>query len=279
MDRLIVSPSQRDDEEGRKSRAFQTRLIGYISADSCWDLGRTADNWERPVWISYTGTEAECRAFTANLRTGRKVRRTEWVSEHRSNDREQIEIPRSSGFRWISRPGPNGTAVVTAYHPGLCRLEPLMPDDDSISFVCPVPVWWVDAQVERAREILGPESDARNAAVAGMATAFLDRRSPLPIIADLGFHVQLVAAALEESILLEHQRVVPKLRPDEIPGIERVIACCCSHERFRAFLEEQTAKHYAGSIKEIRYTAPVPGPVEIPKVLEMPNEAGQMRLF
>lgn len=276
MDRLVVCPSQRDDEEGRKSRAFSTRLIGYISADSLWDFGRSADGWERPAWIAYTGTEQEVRAFTANLRTGRKVRRTEWISEYRSNEKEQIETPKSAGFRWLSTPGPGGTAVVTAYHPGLCRLDPLMPDDDGINFVCPVPTWWVDAQVERAREILPEDEDPRGAAVAGMAAAFLDRRSPLPIIADLGFHVQLVAAALEEGVLLEHKRVVPKLRPDKIPGIERVIACCCSHDRFRAFLEEQTALYYQDSIKEIRYTAPV---VEIPRVLEMPAEPEQMRLF
>ena len=96
MDRLRICPKRSDWGEERASRAFSVRLVGYLSADPIWDLGRSAYDFERPLWIAWAGTEQECRAFSANVRTGRRFRRHQ-VTGKRELERENLEIPKSAG--------------------------------------------------------------------------------------------------------------------------------------------------------------------------------------
>ena len=55
-----------------KSRRFQASLLTYLTCDPLWDLGH-AGKALRPIWITYVASHEMARAFTANLRGGRKA--------------------------------------------------------------------------------------------------------------------------------------------------------------------------------------------------------------
>lgn len=269
MDRLEVEPAKGQ----KKSRAFSVALIGRVSANALWEMGRNG-SCERPVLMMYAGTEQECRAFTANLRTGRRV-------IHRSEKGRQeavIEIPKSSGMRWSSRKVAAGT-VVTVYLPELWALDPITQDTETLRLLVAVPTWWVDAQEPRIRELLGGESDeaVREAAVAGLVAAHVDRRCPLPIVHDLGFHRQLYRAGVEagafRTVTSGRDFLAPKAKPWPMAGIETVISARVKQEEFAELLRQETATYYEDQIQ------PLPAlPIE-PEVLPMREIAEQLQLF
>lgn len=282
MDELRICPKRTDSGEERKSRAFSVRLIGWYEADPIWDLGRSADRVTRPLWISWCGTEQEVKAFSANVRTGRKIQR--WTG---SRQQEQIDVPKSARFKYVQSLGPGGTSVMTVYHPGLLHLDPVETGEE-ITFLSLVPTWWVDEQAPAACDSLGcSEESGREAVIAALVIAYLDRRSPLPIIDDLGFHVRLFRAALEQRCLLERtpeQRYsIPKSEPKTVPGIERAVACRATFDAFGELLREQTALHFGDRVAEIRprvepaIAAPIePAPDELSVPIPDPT---QLRLF
>jgi hypothetical protein len=165
----------------RKGREFRVTLLGYLEAP--WELSR-AERVTRPVWIAYAGPDQACRAFTANFRAGRKA-------ECFGTD---LQVPKSAPHRWVHHR--HGDATVTvAYLPELFHLDPAVPPD-RIEFLFMPPAWWLERQAELLRPELG--GDAFDAARAALFVAFLDRRTSLPVVHDLRFHLQLYRAALEK---------------------------------------------------------------------------------
>ncbi len=242
MDELIVCPKEGE----RVSRAFSVRLVGYVTADPMWELGRSGAKARRPVWLSYMGTEAQVRAFTANARKGRRLQRV----EGRFNDHETLEVPKSARFRCeVQRIGES--SVATLYHPELCSIEPMVPDAQRIDFLSVIPAKWVDRQVDAAHAVgTVPPEDVRDAIVAARAAACLDRRCPLPIVGDLAFHLRLYRAGLEVGLFREEARTsygMPQIVPDAIPAVERVVACCATQEAFAELLKRETAAYFGGS--------------------------------
>ena len=139
--------------------------------------------------MAYAGTDQGSRAFSANLRGGRPA-----VAAG-SSLTTRFEVPRSAGFRFdkFTREGATLTLV---YLPPVFSFQPATTDAEDIAFLCLPPTWWVDEQAKAIRQTWG--EDAREAAIAAYFVAYLDQRSPLPIANDLGFHLKLYRAALEE---------------------------------------------------------------------------------
>jgi len=169
-------------DPARKTRVFETRLLGYLAADSLWEAPRAGDLL-RPVWLAYLGTERETHPFTANLRGGARARAAG----------DTFQIPKRAPYRWSTQKVPGGLVTV-AYLPELFHLEPALPFADDVRFILAPPRWWVDEQAAQ----LAPEfgEDAPDVARAALFCAFLDRRTALPLVHDLRFHLQLYRAAL-----------------------------------------------------------------------------------
>lgn len=181
----ILRIARQDGRVEAKSRSFSARLLGYLTADSMWE-GGCSSSPRRPVWLSYFGTDQEVRAVTANLRGGRTAEAGSLV----------FEVPRRAGYRWVSQPVAGGV-VMTAYLPALFDLEPVTPFVEDVRFVLAPPRWWLDEQAAALASDFGP--DARDAARAALFTAYLDRRTDLPLLADLRFQLRLYRAALGEE--------------------------------------------------------------------------------
>lgn len=222
-----------------KSRAFSVHLLGYVRADALWE-GTVAERSFRPAWLGFVGTEAASRAFTANLRGGRVA----------VGDGDRFQLPRKARYRWLSQRGPEGTVTV-AYLPELFDLEPVGPEAD-IRFVFAPPVRWVAA---RAAE-LAPEfgDEATDVARAALFAAYLDRRTHLPVVADLRFQLHLYRAALAEDWVHESGGY----RCDESPlhvrrfapcGLEEPRACLATATEFETFLVRETHRFYEEEIR------------------------------
>ena len=92
----------------------------------------------------------------------------------------------------------------------------------------------------------GPEfgDEATDTARAALFCAYLDRRTPLPLIHDLRFHLQVYRAALETSWIypLSESRVeVLRGRGAEAAGLTSPLACSVTQQALSAFLIEQTS--------------------------------------
>ena len=214
-----------------KGRQFTVTLLGYLCADSMWDLGR--GKTKRPVWIAYTGADQACRAFTANFRGGRKAKA--------SGDR--FEIPKSAPHRWsVERQGE--TAVTVAYLPEIFELEPAV-HPNSVAFAFMPPRWWLDQQAETLRGEFS--TDSLDVARAALFAAFLDRRSPLPIVHDLRFQLELYRAALEEP----WTRTPPAYSHEGLDacGLDSPLFCHVSHKTFEEFLKGRANTFFAEEIR------------------------------
>lgn len=246
----------------RKGRAFSTRLLGYIAADSLWDSGATHEV-TRPVWLAYFGTDQETRAFTANLRCGRKA----------SADNQTFQLPKKSPHRWLAQKVPGGV-VMTAYLSDLFHLEPALPPED-IRFLFAPPRWWIEAQARELAAEFGQE--APDAARAALFAAFLDRRTHLPLLSDLGFHLRLFRAALETDWLSRpaaSRRERTGFHAAGLPacGLDEPLACSVDPEAFAEFLTEQTTRYHKEVLRHgpSRIAGPrrlLPYPVEPPRQL------------
>jgi len=274
--RLKIEPTS-----GRRGRTFSVALLNYITADCLWPLGASSPDREvhRPVYLSYAGTDQEVTAFTANLRSGRKAM---VYSEYDHCTMYSLEVPRSAGFKFVRQQLSDGALAMTVYLPELWRIEPeVLPD--KISFLFAPPCWWLDLQAPRLKLEHGSGPNAqRQAAIASYFAAFLDRRSPLPIINETAFHQRLWRAAREEDWLIEphgYQGNRGKLYvyPDrvnkertQLAGLELVRLVHVEHSAFAAFLGRQVELY-----RKERPVATVPAV----KKLHAANRAFQLGLF
>ncbi|HXU46618.1 MAG TPA: hypothetical protein VN783_13915 [Thermoanaerobaculia bacterium] len=175
----------------RKGREFSVYLLAYTVAE------RGPSREIRPGWIGLFGSEAETRAVVSNLRAGRVA----------GAGGETFSLPQRWPLRWTSQPVPGGLVTV-AYLPSLFHLEPTGPPlGSSVRFDFAPPLWWIEAQADGLRADFG--DDAPDAARAALFAAFLDRRSPLPLLADLRFQLALFRALRDVDELLLDLSDVP----------------------------------------------------------------------
>lgn len=230
---IEITTSKKTRRRPRKTRTFSARLLGCLTADGLWELGPEGGDVRRPVWLAYFATVGAAKPFTANLRAGRRAS---------IDDRVRIEVPRSSEHRWTTQPVPGGVVTV-AYLPELFHLEPPVPFTDDVRFVMAPSRRWVDEQARALEEELG--DDARDAARAALFAAYVDRRTALPLLRDLRFHLQLYRAAIDEPWITD------PLEPYSAPPcdldacrLDPPLACGVGRERFEAFLTEQTTRFH-----------------------------------
>lgn len=184
--RLSIAPKGH-----RKGRSFSVRLMHLVTANRAWDKAAGSDDL-RPVYAAWAGSVAECNAFTANARSGRAI---EAHTKH--GHREcRVEFLKSGGYRYRTQRLAGDLAVVTAYLPALFELDPgFLPD--RVRFVFAPPSWWVAEQAER---LVALDVDERaEGAAAALFAAYLDRRTPLPLVTSPRFQLRLFRAAREEG--------------------------------------------------------------------------------
>ncbi len=241
MDFSTLTITHERKSKGRvvKSRRFCATLLTYLTADRLWALGQ-AGQAMRPVWITYAASHEMGRAFTANLRGSRKVK----IGSGRAE--EVLELPRSARHRWISQRTGGGATVTTAYLTEIFELDPGVPTE-RIAFVLMPPRQWLECQAEA----LEPEfrDGAMDVARAALFAAFLDRRSPLPLVHDLRFQLQLYRAALEApwtqgSRTLRHGEGDLWATSPSACGLDAPRLVDVSHPDFEAFLKAQTAQYF-----------------------------------
>jgi len=256
--RLTIEISSRS--RARKTRTFRARLLGHLVADALWELGETRDATVRPVWLAYFATTGAARPFGANLRAGRRAR----IGEHGP----RIQLPKSSGHRWTTQAVPGGLITV-AHLPELFHLDPPVPYAEDVRFVmAPARSW-----VERQAKLLEPEfgAEAAEAARAALFVAYLDRRTPLPLLRDLRFHLELYRAALEEpwtsAPVEEGSAEAARLAAC---GLDAPLACSVAPEPLGEVLTAETERFLrlhppalspppAAPLLEIAEAAPLPG--------------------
>lgn len=154
-----------------------------------WDGSDGAGYHEiRPALVAYCGTHEEARAFTANFRNGRPATL--------DDSYKTLKLPKSSGHRWIHQRFDQHTTITIAYRAELFDLDPGASATGEIKFVFMPPDWWVNQQGQKLSEEFG--TDAFQAAEAALFAAYLDRRTPYPLLNDLRFSLRLYRAALEE---------------------------------------------------------------------------------
>jgi hypothetical protein len=236
---LTVAEDTNPPKAKKKGRAFSAYLLGYFAANPLWDCPRSGSS-VRPIWLTYYSSDQESRAFTANLRAGRRV----------STGRQSFEIPRAHPYRWLVQKVPGGTITV-AYLPELFHLEP-GPKTDPVQFLFAPPRWWAEEQAKALRTDFG--DDAIEAALAALFCAFIDRRTPLPLVHDLRFQLQLYRAALGTGWLhtLSAQINSSSLligEGAEACGLVVPVACDVAQATLEAFLVEQTSQFHPEEIR------------------------------
>jgi hypothetical protein len=252
-----------------KTRTFSVQLLGFLTADALWEpetASSKSGSVHRPVWIAYAGTERESQPFTANLRAGRKA--------YVGND--ALEILKRAGHRWAFQKVPNGLVTV-AYLPELFHLEPVKTSAESIRFLFAPPVWWITGQAAALAADFADE--AEDAARAALFCAYLDRRTALPLVHDLRFHLQVYRAALAASWthpLVSNRREGGVLVGcgAEAAGLDAPVACSVGEAALTDFLIEQTSLYHQEEIRRGKTRIAAGG-----RLLPYPSEASvQLRL-
>lgn len=237
---LIISP-----KPGGKGRSFRVSLLGMVTADNYHASG--SSRAYRPVYLSIVESDAAVRAFVANLRTGRQA---EIRGSSGSVFGKPLEAPRGLGLSWSFRKmdRPAGVTVATAYMPALCDLDPGILQED-IRFLFAPPRWWVERELQAPTVQALPEEIRRDVVLGSLFAAFLDRRSPLPIVPDPLFHRRLLVEArsrdwYDEADPYPHRPFLRYPWP-AVDGLETVAAVKVSHEGFEEFLRAETARYFA----------------------------------
>jgi len=243
MDGSTLTIRFESNKKGRpaKTRTFALHLVGFLAADALWEPGgdRSAI---RPVWLAYAGSDRESHPFTANLRAGRQAETGD----------ETLEIPRRSPHRWTFQKVPGGLVTV-AYIPDLFHLEPPpLSAAGPVRFVFAPPRFWVEQQAQELSSDFGP--DAADAARAALFAAYLDRRTPLPLVHDLRFHLQIYHAALSaawtrEVTLGRGRAGLLSGRGTEAAGLDAPLAVNVGQDELADFLVAQTALYHQEEIR------------------------------
>ncbi|HEX4952383.1 MAG TPA: hypothetical protein VF017_03175, partial [Thermoanaerobaculia bacterium] len=235
---LTVEPLGTKKRRG-KSRAFSVASLGWLAAPGLWEAPG-AEGVTVPVWLAYFGSEAETRAFTANVRAGRKVK---------EGGSTVLQLPKKVRYALTWQRVPGGR-ITTFYLPELFDLEPAVPIEEKVRFIlAPSSAW-----LEREAATLPSEFRANSleATEAALFTAYLDRRLGLPLVADLAFQLRLFRAALEEEWTAwpngEWRRAFAASTPPPA-GLERALAVSSTVEALEAFVTRITRDHFEEEIR------------------------------
>jgi hypothetical protein len=258
VNRKPITVETKPQREGQKSRSFSVELLAYVLANDLWELGAGGkERHHRPVFMAYAGTDQASRAFSANLRSGRPA-----VVAGNSHLVTRFEVPKSAGFRFETH-SRQGATLTLAYLPPVVSFQPPTADSGTIAFLCLPPTWWVDEQAQATWHAMG--EDAREAAVAAYFVALLDQRSPLPIANDLGFHLKLYRAALNEPWC--QQSSGTEWSPGrlfhsglETVGFEPAVSCNVAPAVFAEFLKAETSLHLPLEEESTHGTTPIRRP-------------------
>lgn len=244
-DRLRIEPSK-----GRKGRVFEVALFNYAVCNNSWDVGASENS--RPVYVSFAGSDQEARAFAANLRTGRRA----LVKAPHGNQEDKIECLRSAGYRWALQRVADDALVVTGYLPQLLDLDPGCAVS-AVRFLFAPAAWWVKEQ--SAALIASADlsticayagaGGAREAVLAGLFAAYLNRRSPLPIVNAPAFHLRVWRAAQEQPWFRRHSGVRSNPGPlyhypKTLVGLEDLALVDVTHREIRQFLTILTRRYF-----------------------------------
>lgn len=225
--------------EGEKTRRFTADAVAYIVADDVWGVGlNSKERVVRPGLFAFVSSAQQARAFAANLRLGRPA----------AIDREvgygeplRFELLRSAGYRFETHQVDDGVLTV-AYIPELFAIQPAAVSS-RLEFLCCPPRWWLDREVAALRPAWG--TNAEQAARAAYFVAYLDRRSPLPIVNDLEFHVALLNAAIVDGWAWrpDTERKHFAMRGTEAIGLAGGLCCVVTEEAFAQTLSDLTLKY------------------------------------
>jgi hypothetical protein len=161
---LVIEPQEEEPKKSKKrgskvikTRSFSAIPLCYLASPDYYGSTNSKNENIRPMFLMYGGSEAQVRAFTANLRTGRVAEIRE-KNGHYTNVEGKIEILKRAGYRWITQKvagvnGANGevTTIMTAYLPEFFSLEPALIDPDICKFMCLTPQWWIERELEVLR--------------------------------------------------------------------------------------------------------------------------------
>jgi hypothetical protein len=140
------------------------------------------------------------------------------------------------------------------------------------------PRWWVAEQASVLASDFG--SEAEEAARAALFCAFLDRRTALPLVHDLRFHLQVYRAALAAG--WTHPLASPSRRGEEVlvgwgaeaAGLDAPVACSVGEAALSDFLIQQTSHYHREEIRRGKTRIAAGG-----RLLPYPGEASaQLRL-
>lgn len=238
-------------QRSRKTRRFSAYLLGAVTADHLWDLGGGGGDVHRPVWIALATSVGETKPVISNLRAGRPAKSGNW---------DRFEVPRSSAHRWITHDVPAGQVTV-AYLPELFHLQLPEPFTDDLRFILAPNRSWIEQQAALLASDFG--TAAEDAARGALFAAYLDRRTSLPLLRDLRFHLQVYRAALGEPWTSRPLAMSSTLPCDlDACHLDTPLTCAVDAQTLVAFLTAQTQEFY-------RRHSPAPSP---------PPKIGQLAL-
>lgn len=256
------------EKEG-KGRSFEALALSWVTADRLWEGGFTSDNI-RPIWLMFTASDEQIRAFSANLITGRKADiygLSETVSTWSRRKPERLELLKSSGYQLTAQKLGNGSTIMTAFLPDLFRLDPGMVDPEGINFcILPSKEWLGRQTVDSITPVrhmlqLDPKCDLEIilslVTLSYLFAAYLDRRTRCPLINDPRFYLQLLCACLEVGLATlsgakpysnstwgRHSMFKFEEYNTEAVGLLPGLAFKASHADLEKVLSDQTALYF-----------------------------------
>ena len=268
MQRLYI----KREGDGDKGRTFEAILLAHVEADRLWDGGSTSPDAIRPVWMMVGGSESEVKAFTANLRCGKKA--ILGNATHYRRKEQEYEILRSAGYQVTFQKVTSGM-VATLHLPELFRLDPGMVDPEGVRFCILPPAEWTRSQsfdpaVVTHVQALGFDKPAEEIVsmipLAALFCAYLDRRTHCPLVSDMRFYLQIFLSALNQGIASWstdpqayyrdspwgcHKHLGFKETDTSVVGLLPGVACMASHENLETFLAEQVDVYFQSISTEV----------------------------
>jgi hypothetical protein len=215
-----------EHDGGGKTRTFRALLLAYVCAAKLWEGGdvskegkaknKDADKLLRPVYMVVGGSKSECVTVVSNLRSGERgavLKLEDEPNDYNIRKGQKVELRRSAGY--VVDPQLLAPDTETNQRPecheiklyDLVREDPGMVDPDEVAFLSLPSMAWVDgisfdvdAVIEHMRSIGHPKEDdpfiKKLIPLSPFFATRLAARSMAPIIPDLRFFVQLLAAAL-----------------------------------------------------------------------------------
>lgn len=241
------------DENSKKGRSFSFDMTAFIKSSLIPDGSSTT----RPTWAVLGLPESVANAIRANLLTGRRF-------ETAGRSPTRFEFLKSQKWAWESQRHAEGV-LATIYAPQHLAPDPGFVDPESVSALVVADHGWVGQwqaerkpeDVHRTRQLIeavealpdgprlrnwyGPSNLTLDVLldVAPLVTAYLDRRTRVPLIQDLPYQVLLLSLLSGQGSL----RVPSSSGLDDV-GIYGAFECSLSQGTFERTAAEAAALYY-----------------------------------